>query len=81
MRATDDAEGEPVVKLPNLGGSVPMHLFDQAFGVPVVVVPMVNHDNAQHAPNENLRLQNLWDGVERFALLMVRLGEVWDPAP
>ena len=29
--------------------------------------PIVNHDNNQHAANENLRLQNLWDGIEVFA--------------
>jgi len=38
---------------------------------------MVNHDNNQHAADENLRLQNLWDGIEIYALLMARLGEEW----
>ena len=27
--------------------------------------------------NENLRLQNLWDGIEVFANLFARLGRVW----
>ena len=31
-------------------------------------VPIVNHDNNQHGAN--LRLQNLWDGIEVFAALM-----------
>jgi acetylornithine deacetylase/succinyl-diaminopimelate desuccinylase-like protein len=34
----------------------------------------VNHDNNQHAANENLRLQNLWDGIEVYAMIMSRLG-------
>jgi acetylornithine deacetylase/succinyl-diaminopimelate desuccinylase-like protein len=38
----------------------------------------VNHDNNQHAANENLRLQNLWDGIEIFAALLARLGPEWD---
>jgi len=38
---------------------------------------MVNHDNNQHAPDENLRLQNLWNGIDVYAALMARLGELW----
>jgi len=33
-------------------------------------VPIVNHDNNQHSANGNLRLQNLWDGIEVLAALM-----------
>jgi hypothetical protein len=29
-----------------------------------------NHDNNQHSSNENLRVQNLWDGIERMAALL-----------
>ena len=47
---------EPVIALPTLGGSIPMYLFSQTFGVPVVGLPIVNHDNTQHAADENLRL-------------------------
>ena len=71
-----DFEGleEPVIALPTLGGSVPMHLFVETFRVPVVGLPIVNHDNAQHAPDENLRLQNLWDGIATFAVTIAGLG-------
>jgi len=31
---------------------------------------MGNHDNTQHSYNENLRLQNLWDGIELMAALL-----------
>jgi acetylornithine deacetylase/succinyl-diaminopimelate desuccinylase-like protein len=34
------------------------------------VTSIVNYDNNQHAANENLRLQNLWDGVETMAALL-----------
>ena len=30
---------------------------------------MVNHDNSQHAKNENLRLANLWQGIDMIAAL------------
>jgi acetylornithine deacetylase/succinyl-diaminopimelate desuccinylase-like protein len=60
--------GSDTVVLPSLGGSIPMYLFQRG-GTPVVGVPIVNHDNNQHAANENVRLQNLWDGIELFARL------------
>lgn len=68
---------QPVVAMPTLGGSIPMHLFVETFGVPVVGLPIVNHDNGQHAADENLRLQNLWDGIGSFASVFVGMGEGW----
>ncbi|HXO20979.1 MAG TPA: M20/M25/M40 family metallo-hydrolase [Thermoanaerobaculia bacterium] len=79
VAAVEEAVG-PVLKLPMLGGSTPMYLFTDALKVPVIALPTVNHDNNQHAANENLRLQNLWDGIEIFAVLYNRLGPDW-PAP
>jgi acetylornithine deacetylase/succinyl-diaminopimelate desuccinylase-like protein len=76
-RVVAEAVGGPVVRLPSLGGSVPMHLFTDLLEAPVVGVPIVNHDNNQHAANENLRIGNLWDGIEVFAALLARLGEEW----
>ncbi|HUO85471.1 MAG TPA: M20/M25/M40 family metallo-hydrolase, partial [Thermoanaerobaculia bacterium] len=73
--AIEEARGEEVVRIPNLGGSLPLYLFDEILGAPLIVTPMVNHDNNQHAPNENLRIANLWEGIEMYATLMVRLGE------
>jgi acetylornithine deacetylase/succinyl-diaminopimelate desuccinylase-like protein len=66
------AQGTPPYLLPSLGGSVPMYLFQRG-NTPVVGLPIVNHDNNQHAANENLRIQNLWDGVEIFAALFTNL--------
>ena len=72
-----EATGQPAIETPTLGGSLPLHLFAEVLHAPLLVVPMVNHDNNQHAADENLRLQNLWDGIEIYALLMARLGEEW----
>ncbi|MFQ5350697.1 MAG: hypothetical protein ACE5EG_09670, partial [Thermoanaerobaculia bacterium] len=71
------AIGQPPVEVPSLGGSLPLHQFQRILGVPLIVVPTVNHDNNQHAPNENLRLGNLWRGIDVYAHLMARLGELW----
>jgi hypothetical protein len=35
-----------------------------------ISVPIANHDNNQHAENENIRLMNLWSGIETMAALM-----------
>jgi acetylornithine deacetylase/succinyl-diaminopimelate desuccinylase-like protein len=77
ITAIEAGLGAPVVKMPTLGGSVPMYLFQQMLKAPVIGLPIVNHDNNQHAANENLRLKNLWDGVEVFAALFARLGHDW----
>jgi acetylornithine deacetylase/succinyl-diaminopimelate desuccinylase-like protein len=59
--------GAKIVVAPTLGGSVPMYLLQGDAHTPVVGVPIANFDNNQHAANENLRLQNLWDAIEIFA--------------
>lgn len=64
--------GDPIV-VPMLGGSLPMAYFSEV-GAPLIIVPMVNHDNSQHAVNENLRLKNLWDGIEVYAGLIADLN-------
>ena len=65
-RIMSGAGHEPIL-LPTSGGSLPIHLFEETSKAPVIVFPIANHDDNQHAPNENIRLQNLWDGIEVFA--------------
>lgn len=59
----------PIVKMPTLGGSVPLAIIEDEVHVPLIGVPIVNHDNNQHSHNENLRLQNLWDGIRTMEAL------------
>ena len=54
-----------------------MYLFRETLGAPVVGVPIANHDDNQHAANENIRLQNLWDGIGLYAELFALLGQEW----
>jgi acetylornithine deacetylase/succinyl-diaminopimelate desuccinylase-like protein len=70
----DAALQEEVLRVPLLGGSLPLSRFHDVLGAPLVLVPIVNHDNNQHAPDENLRLGNLWRGIECYAALFARLG-------
>jgi acetylornithine deacetylase/succinyl-diaminopimelate desuccinylase-like protein len=68
------AAGHDPVRLPTVGGSIPMYLFQQPNDTPVIGLPIANHDDNQHSSDENLRLQNLWDGIEVYAALFAGLG-------
>jgi acetylornithine deacetylase/succinyl-diaminopimelate desuccinylase-like protein len=74
IAAASDAAGGKVALLPMMGGSVPIYLFHDILHVPVVGLPIVNHDDSQHAANENLRLKNLWEGIDAYASLMAELS-------
>ena len=77
VRIVSEATGQPVVRMPTMGGSLPLYLFAEVLSAPIITVPIVNHDNNQHAANENLRVQNLWDGIEIYAALIAGLGTAW----
>jgi acetylornithine deacetylase/succinyl-diaminopimelate desuccinylase-like protein len=59
-----------VIEWPTMGGSVPLGAMERAAGTRTITVPIANHDDNQHSANENLRLQNLWDGIETMASLL-----------
>jgi len=81
IRAADRSMGKPLVRVPTLGGSAPLYLLGEVLGSPFALLPIVNHDNNQHGENENLRLANLWDGIELYAGVLARLGSAWAPQP
>ena len=60
----------PTIRIPNSGGSLPLTSIVRPLGTRVIVVPIANHDDNQHSFNENLRVQNLWDGIELMAGLL-----------
>lgn len=68
IAAVESARG-PVVKWPTMGGSVPLGMIEKVLGTVTITVPIANYDNNQHSFNENIRLQNLWDGIETMAAL------------
>ena len=74
IAAAKKAAGGPVTILPMMGASVPIIMFDDLFHVPIIGLPIGNHDNNQHAANENMRLRNLWDGVTLYATMMAELN-------
>ncbi len=61
---------EPVL-MPTLGGSVPIYIFAEVLQVPIIGLPIVNYDNNQHQPNENLRIGHFWKGIDTMGAMMM----------
>jgi len=70
IEAVASTSDQPIVKLPTSGGSLPLSVITNRLPTVTISIPIVNYDNNQHAENENLRIQNLWDGIETMAALM-----------
>ncbi|MFC0272853.1 M20/M25/M40 family metallo-hydrolase [Metabacillus herbersteinensis] len=49
---------------PSMGGSLPDYVWTKILGIPSVVVPYANFDEANHSPNENMGVQNFLDGIK-----------------
>jgi len=81
LAALNDGAPMPLLALPTSGGSGPSYLFEQVLHAPVISLPIANYDDNQHAANENLRIQNLWNGIETYAALLAGIGERWNPRP
>ena len=68
--ALQTTTSDPLVLQPTMGASLPLYLFEHYLDEHTVTVPIANYDNNQHAENENLRLANLWSGIESMASIM-----------
>jgi acetylornithine deacetylase/succinyl-diaminopimelate desuccinylase-like protein len=71
IEAVKSTTNEQVVLMPTLGGSLPLFVFEKYLKAKTITIPIANHDNNQHAENENIRLQNFWNGIETMAALML----------
>lgn len=71
IAAVQSTSAQPIVNLPTAGGSLPLSIITDKLRTVTITVPIANYDNNQHAENENLRLQNLWDGIETMAAVMM----------
>jgi acetylornithine deacetylase/succinyl-diaminopimelate desuccinylase-like protein len=69
IRTTISARGLTVL-FPTSGGSDPRDVIERVLKPLTIAIPTANHDDNQHTFNENLRIQNLWDGIELMAALL-----------
>jgi len=70
IKAVERTVDYPVIKVPSLGGSLPLFLYEQLLHTQPITIPVVNYDNNQHAENENIMLKYLWEGIETMAAVM-----------
>ncbi|NNC62708.1 MAG: M20/M25/M40 family metallo-hydrolase [Eudoraea sp.] len=66
VRSLAEAFDKEVVQIRIMGGTVPIAPFVNELQIPAFIVPMVNPDNNQHSPNENLRIGQLAYGIQAF---------------
>ncbi|MFQ5854575.1 MAG: M20/M25/M40 family metallo-hydrolase [Anaerolineae bacterium] len=69
---------EPVV-YPIVPGTGPMYALCQRFGVPAVSIGVGNADSRNHAPNENIHLEDYYRGIAHLVSILDRfptVGEV-----
>ncbi|MCP8940368.1 M20/M25/M40 family metallo-hydrolase [Alsobacter sp. SYSU M60028] len=79
-QAIVDAQGVEPLLYPSAGGSLPDYVFTKILGTHAFVVPYANADEANHAPNENLKLSCFLNGIRTGAALLSRIGRMAKPA-
>lgn len=62
--------GEKPVQIRIMGGTVPISPFINELKIPAFIVPMVNPDNNQHSPNENLTIGQIAYGIQTFYAIL-----------
>jgi acetylornithine deacetylase/succinyl-diaminopimelate desuccinylase-like protein len=71
VAAVQQTSAETVLQVPTLGGSLPLEDLVTVLSAKFLVVPIANHDNNQHAENENIRIGNFWEGIKTMAAIMM----------
>ncbi|UCG89628.1 MAG: M20/M25/M40 family metallo-hydrolase [Candidatus Heimdallarchaeota archaeon] len=66
--------GEEPVRIPLLGGSLPLYNLYQHIKKPMYIIPFGQPDQGNHAPNENLMLEWFEKGVVTSMMLLKNLG-------
>jgi acetylornithine deacetylase/succinyl-diaminopimelate desuccinylase-like protein len=77
MAVLREATAGEVRIAPLMGGSLPIAPIGEVLGAPFVIAPIVNADNNQHAPNENLRMKEFRRGIGLYAALLAEAGTGW----
>ncbi|MGD8190683.1 M20/M25/M40 family metallo-hydrolase [Brevibacillus ginsengisoli] len=75
VQAVLDAYSQEPLLVPGVGGSLPDYVWTQILGVPSVMVPYANADEANHAPNENMVVDLFYKGIACTCHVIHRLGE------
>ena len=68
-------EKEPIV-YPVTGGSNPSSIICDFLKLPIVKVPYGNHDESNHAPNENMVVDLFYKGIKCSATVFYELSKL-----
>lgn len=67
-------DNKPLIK-PTSSASLPFHKLSEELEAECILVPYANHDDNQHAPDENMKLDLFRKGIICSAKIMERIGE------
>lgn len=73
VESAREVYGQPQRVHPMSGGSGPAYLFTHDLGVPVVTVGVGYQGSNIHAPNENIRIKDFFNGIRHTARIIVLL--------
>lgn len=76
VEAVERANEKRPVLMPSCGGSLPDYVWTKILGVPSVIVPYANADEANHSPNENIELGCFYQGIHTSAQVIHELGDL-----
>jgi acetylornithine deacetylase/succinyl-diaminopimelate desuccinylase-like protein len=71
VAAVQQTTKDPVLRVPTLGGSLPLADLVNVLNAKFLIVPIANPDNNQHAENENIGIKNFRDGIDMIASIML----------
>ncbi|MFD9204788.1 M20/M25/M40 family metallo-hydrolase [Streptomyces sioyaensis] len=77
--AVSRVTGRPPLLIPAYGGTLPDWVFTGVLGLPSIGLPLANADQANHAPNENLRVDYFLDATAICMELLLELGAADGP--
>jgi acetylornithine deacetylase/succinyl-diaminopimelate desuccinylase-like protein len=75
VAAAEAVYGHRPVIYPTMAGSGPMHPLSEALGIPAVLAGISYPGSNVHAPNENIRLADYFEGIRYIGELIRRFGE------
>jgi acetylornithine deacetylase/succinyl-diaminopimelate desuccinylase-like protein len=62
--------GREPLRIPAIGGALPLFVFTDVLGAPCFGLPLANADQANHAPDENIELSRFLDGIVTSACVL-----------
>jgi acetylornithine deacetylase/succinyl-diaminopimelate desuccinylase-like protein len=66
---------KPIIQ-PSLGGSLPDYVWTKILQAPSVIIPYANFDESNHSPNENMNLENFYNGINCTCHVIDSLGKI-----